>query len=178
MDLDLTQARNLLLAGTVPFPSLFPAIGVVQITEGDLIVSRDGKIKTTRLVISRHDQDGQVGSRLMQQSDVAGIFVPGAKDEHGVFQMSQAQCVDDFDEGEWFLDEDVNSTEIRSRLNLTDDIDISTARSVLRGIVFVPEDRGTVYTVEVSLRAGDDCLELHRTRSCCRPCCCCCCCRP
>lgn len=175
MDLDLTQARNLLLAGTVPFPSSFPAIGVVQITEGDLIVSRDGKIKTTRLVISRHDHDGQVESRLMQQSDVAGIFVPGAKDDHGVFQMSQAHGVDDFDEGEWFLDEDVNANEIRLRLNLNDEVDISTARSGLRGIVFVPEDRGTVYTVEVSLRAGDERVELHRARACCRPCCCCCC---
>lgn len=178
MDLDLTQARCLLLAGTVPFPSLFPAIGVIQVTEGDLRISRDGKIKRTGLVISRHDQDCRVDSRLVQQGDVAGMFVPGKRDEYGTFQISDALCVDDFDEGEWFLDEDVDEHEIRTRLNLHDGIDISTPASLLRGIVFVPEDRGTVSTVEMSLRAGDEVVEPHRARSCCRPGGCCCCCRP
>src|SRR5262249_54738234 len=131
MDLDARQTRSLLLAGTIPFPAPFPTSGAISLTIGGLKHARDASSKNTELVVSGHGRDNTVERRLMRQIDVAGIFIPGVWDERGVFHIANAPCVDNFDQGEWFLDADVNAQTIRQRLKLRDDDDIATGESIL-----------------------------------------------
>lgn len=157
MELDARQTRSLFLAGTVAFPTPFPSSGTISFDVGRLTYSPCDRPMEKDLVISQEYQIARTNVRLMLQDDVSAIFVPGVRDERGAFQISNEPCVEDFEKGEWFLDTDVNPGTVRARLNLKDHDDISTRNSILRGIVFIPEDRATLHITELAQKAGADC---------------------
>jgi hypothetical protein len=158
------------LAGTVAFPTPFPSAGTISLAVGHLTYSPCERPKDRELVIVQDQRDNRRVVRLMLQEDVSAVLVAGTRDESGVFRISRKPRVDDLEQGEWFLDSDVNAGTIRERLNLQDADDISTPNSILRGIVFVAEDRPIIHTTEIFQTAGED-VELVEIMCCtsCRP---------
>jgi hypothetical protein len=155
MDLDFRQTRELLVAGAVAFPTPFPSTGTIALRTSDLIYFPNERPKRKDLVIVHEYHPGTRIVRLMLQEDVSAIFVAGSRDDQGNFRTSHKPSVDDFDEGVWFLDSDVNEATVRQRLNVPHD-DISSESSILRGIVFIPENRRILRIIESSHTAGAD----------------------
>jgi hypothetical protein len=156
MDLGSRQSRGLFLAGTVPFPAPYPSTGTIALDNGQLVYSQGQPAHATDLVLVLEFDRNETIVRMMRQDDVSAIFIPGTRDAQGTFHISQAAHVGNVELGEWFLDGDVNAGEIRQRLNLNQEDDISTRNSILRGIVFVAEDRPIMRITEVFYLAGAD----------------------
>ncbi len=156
MDLDARQTRNLFIAGTVAFPTPYSTTGVISLDVGQLTYSPGEPAKTNDLVISQELRSNRTVVRLMLQQHVSAIFVPGVRDSAGKFQISDAPRVDSLERGEWFVDTDVNQATVRARLKLKPKDDISTRNSILRGIVYIAQDRPLLRINEVALTAGDE----------------------
>jgi hypothetical protein len=154
MDLDARQARNFFLAGTVAFPTPFPSTGTISFPLGSVTYDTRGGEIEKRFVLIQEYRRRRTIVRLMLQTDVSAIFVPGVW-RGGRFRGSSKPRVDNFDRGEWFLDTDVEIDVIRKRLDLGDR-DLETRNSNLRGIVFIPEDRRILRILEVAHTAGED----------------------
>jgi hypothetical protein len=174
MDLDARQTRRLFLAGTVAFPTPFPSTGTISFEMGSLKYSRGAEPVATAFVIVQELSRGQrFMSRAIQLEDVSAIFIPGAKDLAGKFQISSEKCVEDFERGEWLLKPDFKEEVIRRRLDLAKGDDITTRDSVLRGVVFVAEAEPVLSVAEVTTTAAEACEEMN---GCCcehpEPCCC------
>jgi hypothetical protein len=167
MDLDAKQTRNLFLAGTVAFPKPFASSGTISLCVGDLTYSRSQAPQNKDLVIVQEFNSNRTVVRLMLQRAVSALFVPGERNGGGVFQISNEPFIYDFDQGEWFLDSDVNAATIRARLNLQPHDDISTRNSILRGMVFVGEDQPILHITEIAQTAGAD-LEMSNGYPCCQ----------
>jgi len=156
MDLDARQSRGFFLAGTVPFPAPYPTTGIIALDTFQLAYSQGQAAHATKIVLVVEFSGNETIVRTMRRDDVSAIFIPGTRDANGTFHISHASQVGNIEHGEWFLDGDVESGEIRRRLNLNDQDDISTRNSVLRGIVFIAEDRPIMRTTEVFYTAGAD----------------------
>jgi hypothetical protein len=127
MDLDYRQTRRLYLAGTVPFPMLFPTVGTITIEDGNLSYSNNGQIITKLLVIVREKPGPEhATTRVILAKHVAAIFFPAG----------EGNRVDDFEDGEWVLGPNIRADADR------------------RGIVFVPEYRPVLTNNEITQTAG------------------------
>src|SRR5688572_18762010 len=126
MDLSARQTRDLFSAGRVAFPTPFLTTGTISVANHQWILARGAASKLREVVTVQEYHHPKTIVRIMLQKDVSAIFIPGAKDAAGVFQISQEHCVRDLEQGVWFVDEDVNEVEIRARLNIPDYDDITT----------------------------------------------------
>jgi len=154
MDLDARQTRDLFLAGAAAFPTPFPNTGAISLERGNLTYSRRERPRETDLVIVQEfSQRRRSKTRVVLQEHVSALFVPG-RWRGQTFRISRRRQVHDLDRGEWFLGGDVNATEVRGRLRLRDEDDITTRHSILRGIVFVAGYRPVITISE--------CIELAR----------------
>jgi hypothetical protein len=156
MDLDARQTRSFFLAGTVALPSPYPTLGTISFTAGQMTYSPGERPQDKDLVILYEYQQNRTIVRLMLQEDISAIFVAGERDARGVLQLSARDYSENIEQGEWFVDTDVNAATVRARLNLQQQIDISSRNSVLRGIVFIAEDRPIFHVTEFSQTAGAD----------------------
>ena len=156
MDLDARQSRGLFLAGTVPFPTPFPSMGTIALDVGQFTYSQGQPPHAKDLVLVLEFDGNRTVARIMLQDDVSAFFIPGFRDANGAFQISHAAQVGDLDEGEWFLNGDINAATVRQCLGLGQQDDISTRSSILRGIVFIAEDSPILRTTEIFCMAGED----------------------
>ena len=157
MDLDPGQTRRLFLAGTVAFPTPFPSIGTIWFETGNLTYSagESPKVKSWVIVQERSPRDRTMVRALLQQ-DVAAIFIPGLW-EGDKFRISRALRVDDFEQGAWFVDSDVSAATIRARLNRSEEDDLTTPNSILRGVAFVAKSAPVLSIAEVAETAAATC---------------------
>lgn len=155
MDLDNRQTRRLFLAGTVAFPTPFPSVGPISFQSGSLSNSPGVRSNSKGVIVvqDRSNRDWTRSHSILCEH-VAAVFIPGTRDQNGVFKISGEASADDDEKGEWFVDSDVSAEAIRYRLGLSDDIDISTRDSVLRGIVFVNEYRPIISNAEMIATAA------------------------
>jgi hypothetical protein len=154
-DLDSRQTRRLFLAGTVAFPMPFPSIGTISIEDGDLLYSPGGQSQPTTFVVVREIPGSERATlRVMQAEDVAAIFFAGgwetSPDGSRVFRFERGGRVEDFEQGEWFLNPEIDAKTIFDRLK----IDVKQSDSDARGVVFVPEQRPVLTISEVTQTAG------------------------
>ncbi len=155
MDLDNRQTRRLFLAGTVAFPTPFPSVGTISFQSGNLSYS-PGVQSNSKDVVVVQDQSDRDWTRIhsILREHVAAVFIPGTREHDGRFQIARDKSVDDDEKGEWFIDSDVSAEAIRARLRLTDEVDITSPDSILRGIVFVVEFRPVVSNAEMIATAA------------------------
>jgi hypothetical protein len=155
MDLDNRQTRRLFLAGTVPFPTLYPSAGIISFESGSLTSSPGRKTdsKPVLVVQDRSDRDCTKTHAILLEH-ITSLFVPGVRDEHGQFRVAQDASVEDDEQGEWFFEADISAAAIRDRLRLPEDFDITSRESKLRGIAFVRESRPVVSTAEMIATAA------------------------
>jgi hypothetical protein len=151
MQLDSRQTRRTFLTGTVSFPVPFPSAGAISFEARDLTYSEGKNTKAKDLVVVQEScHNSLTMARAVLQKHVAAIFVPGIRGPNNRFQISQQSKLDDLEKGEWFVDSDVNTDTIRSRLNWSSEDDITTRGSVLRGIVFTRKDAPVRSVAEVT----------------------------
>jgi hypothetical protein len=156
MDLDIRQTRQLFLAGASAFPTPFPGAGTIWFERGTLTYAQGERPRQTDLILleeSSHQRRSRI--RVMLQKDVSALFIPGKRrSPKDRLRISCNGQVHDLEEGEWFLDADVNAKTLRKRLRLPEKTDIKSRRSVLRGIVFVGNDRPVITISEQTVLAG------------------------
>ena len=135
MDLDSRQTRRLYLAGTVAFPTPFPTAGSISIEDGSLFYS--GVPQGTAFVVVQEESGRtRAAIRLVREDDVAAIFFPGVWVEtEGKSVFRFAKQADDLEQGEWFLNPEINADQISERFS----INVRSRDSGARGIAFVPE---------------------------------------
>lgn len=172
MDLDARQARNFFQAGTVTFPTPFPSTGTISLDVGKWTYSV-GASKDKDVILVQEFRGNCTIVRLILRNDVSAIFIPGVK-ANGKFRISRKPYVANFDKGEWFLNDDIKEDVIRKRLDLDPKDDIRSRNSILRGIVYVPEEKRILRITETATTAGADEYILECPCSCCRPGCTCC----
>lgn len=153
--LDSRQTRRFYLAGTTPFPTAFPSVGVISIELGSLFYSARDASKSKEdalfVVVKEPSYGDEAVSRVVLQKDVGAIFFHGSmegKNGKKVFRFSDADRVEDFEKGEWFFTPDINIQVVKDKLNVKE-AEISGQKSIARGIIFVPKDR-PVLTVTIS----------------------------
>jgi len=153
-----SQTRRLFLAGTVAFPMPFPGIGTVSIEKALLRLSSRRKRRGRSFVVVQEKQRrDQSVIRIIRMRDVSAIFFPGEYSRKGdptsKFSFSDCDRVDDFDQGQWFLNGHINVETIRAGLNITVE-EFTRRNSKARGVVFVPENRPVLSITEVTQTAG------------------------
>lgn len=155
MNLDSRQTRRLFLAGTVALPTPFPTVGTIYFDKGSLTYSAANRSCDKELVVIEHciDRKSMVTCTVLREH-VAALFVPGTKSGDGPFQ-NEAKYIDNDEEGEWFLDSDISEKAIRKRLDLAAEIDITSRKSKLKGIVFVHEKQPVICNSEVITTAEE-----------------------
>ena len=159
MDLDIRQTRRLYLAGTVPFPMPFPSTGTISIEDGSLLIRSPvtQSARTTFVVVQDRPGGEHSTLRVIRAEDVAAIFFPGAwdngSDQSRAFRFERGGRVEDLEQGEWFLNPEIDAKTISARLNT----DIARRDSDARGVVFVPENRPVLSISEVTQTAGSTC---------------------
>ncbi len=150
MQLDSRQTRRTFLTGTVSFPVPFPSAGAISFEACNLPYSEGKNTKAKDLVVVQESSHNSLTmARSVLQKHVAAIFVPGIRGPNNRFQISQQAKLDDLEKGEWFVDSDVNTDTIRTRLNWSSEDDITTRGSVLRGIVFTRKDTPVLSVAEL-----------------------------
>lgn len=155
MDLDNRQTRRLFLAGTVAFPTPFPSIGILSFESGRLTNSPGRKTDSKPVVVVQDRSDRSwTRTHAILLEHIAALFIPGAFDSSGQFQIAQDSSVEDDEKGEWFFETDITAQAIGERLRLPEGFDISTRDSKLRGIVFVKESRPVVSSAEMIATAA------------------------
>jgi hypothetical protein len=155
MDLNARQTRQMLLAGTVPFPSKFPSTGTISFEAGSLSYSKGRDRAPTGFVIVQERSRGKrTVIRAFLQSDVAGIFIPGRRRSDGYFRVSRKKWAGNYDRGEWFLGDDACADTISSRLKLRGGADVTSRDSLLRGIVFVSAGKPVLTVTQEVTTAG------------------------
>jgi len=171
MDLDNRQTRRLFLAGTVAFPTLYPSVGTISFESGSL-TSSPGKKSDSKPVLVVQDRSDRNCTRThaILLEHISALFIPGACDGNGQFQIAQDGSVEDDERGEWFFEADISAEAIRDRLRLPEDFDITSRESKLRGIAFVKESRPVVSTAEMIATAART-HDLDFIRISCLPCC-------
>ena len=199
MDLNHQQTRQIFLVGKVAFPTPFPSIGTLSFESGVLSYAKGEPRRPTKFVVVQQASCGdKTVLRAILQRRVAAIFIPGWW-SRGKFRISRKKCVEDWENGEWFLDKDVSAQKVLRRLKLSKDVDITSRVSILRGIVFVGENQPVVNITETITLARStsasarstkevdfptctcECeygLARRRKHYCTCTCCCCCCCDP
>jgi hypothetical protein len=194
VDLNHRQTRGIFLVGKVAFPTPFPSIGTLSFESGMLSYAKGEPRRPTKFVIVQQPSSGDKSVlRAILQRRVAAMFVPG-RWSGGKFRISRKKCIEDWDNGEWFLDKDVSAQKVMRRLKLSKSDDITSRDSILRGIVFVGENQPVVNITEVitlarhPIKVGRppctcECCCEHYCTCCCCCCCehyctCCCCCEP
>jgi hypothetical protein len=168
MDLDPRQTRSLFLAGTVALPRPFPSLGTISFDDGQLTYAVGENPQNKELLILQERHHNRTVVRLMMLEDVSAVFIAGEWDTRGAFQISDKPYAEDLEQGEWFVDTDVNIATVRNRLNLQQQVETASRNSILRGIVFIAKDRGTLRITEVSQTAGAEDEDEDGY-----PCCCC-----
>jgi len=155
MDLNSRQTRRLFLAGTVSLPMPFPATGVISIEDGTLHCSSGGQATPTTFVIVQ-DRPGleHATLRVVLAEYVAAIFFPGEweiqPDQTRIFRFERGGRVEDFEQGEGFLNPEIDAKKISARLK----IDVTNRDSDARGVAFVPEHRPVLSISEATKTAG------------------------
>lgn len=166
MDLNVKQTRRFLLGSGITFPRHYPTTGTVSLDVGHFSLRAGAKPVDKELLIVQESGDISLSLHVFLREDVLGCFVPGNRDENGVFHISYEPHVKDFEQGEWFLDHDLCDLKVvRNRLSLPAGADISSRDSVLRGIAFVSEDSRTLRITEVAQLAGE--CESEELYTCC-----------
>jgi hypothetical protein len=158
MELDSRQTSHLFAAGTVAFPISFPSIGTISLEPGKLELSRGGDRPDQQFVVVQEGWHGKQGVlRAMRVQDVPAIFFAGERenrdDPKSRFLFSTASRVENFENGEWFVNGEITTDKIVDRLNGLIKDRFITRASNARGIVFVPEDRPVL--TQVISTAGD-----------------------
>src|SRR5262245_61759767 len=149
MQLDTRQTRRIFLTGTVSFPVPFPSAGAISFEACNMCYSAGENTKAKDLVVVQESShNSRTIARAILQNHIAAIFVPGIRGPNNRFQISQQAKLEDLEKGEWFVDSDVNTDTIRSRLNWSSEDDITTRGSVLRGIVFTRKDAPVLSVAE------------------------------
>jgi hypothetical protein len=164
MDLDSRQSRRLFLAGTVAFPMPFPATGVISIQKGNLHFSHGGEPQHATFVVVQEKPGSQRTTlRVIRIEDVAAIFFPGTWQNESaskrVFHFARGDRVEDLEQGEWFLNPEIDAAKIHTRLK----IHVTNQDSDARGVVFVPEHRPVLSITEVTQTAGSTGNDMHVT---------------
>jgi hypothetical protein len=167
MKLDARQSRSLFLAGTVALPRPYPTLGTISFEGGELNFAPGGQAEKRDLLTLHEYQHGRTIVRVMIQEDVSAIFIPGERDGRGAFQISSRPYADNLEQGEWFIDTDVNEATVRARLNLPQQVSISSPDSILRGIVYIAEHRTILKITEVAETASEEVIS-SAAYCCCR----------
>jgi hypothetical protein len=105
--------------GKVAFPTPFPSTGTLSFESGVLSYAKGEPRHPTKFVVVQQASCGnKTVLRAILQRRVAAVFIPG-RWSGGKFRISRKKCVEDWENGEWFLDKDVSAQKVLRRLKLS-----------------------------------------------------------